>query len=146
MRKPITLNEYIASLQKIAETNGNDELIAVGACCGNFNGMVSPFSLRLVVNGKQKSCYVPAYKEEKPEVGVLKTDGRLQIAGGTFHFWVKRHEECSEFGIDGGRISKLTITYEGTGREVVNYDRGWDIKPKTKAAQAAFDWVLRNFG
>ena len=145
MRKPITLNEYIASLQKIAETNGNDELIAVGACCGNFNGMVSPFSLRLVVNGKQKSCYVPAYKEEKPEVGVLRKDGRLQIAGGTFHFWVKRHEECSEFGIDGGRISKLTITYEGTGREVVNYDRGWDIKPKTKAAQAALDWVLRNF-
>ena len=146
MRKPITLNEYIASLQKIAETNGNDELIAVGACCGNFNGLVSPFSLRLVVNGKQKSCYVPAYKEEKPEVGVLKTDGRLQIAGGTFHFWVKRHEEGSEFGIDGGRISKLTITYEGTGREVVNYERGWGIKPKTKAAQAAFDWVLRNFG
>lgn len=146
MKNFITLNEYIASLQKIAETHGNEELISVGACCGTFNGMDSPFSLRLVANGKQTSWYVPAYKEEKPESGVLKKDGRLQIAGGTFHFWVKRHEECSEFGIDGGRISKLTITYEGTGREVVNYDRGWDIKPKTKAAQAALDWVLRNFG
>lgn len=146
MKKSVTLNEYIASLQKIAEAHGNDELISIGACCGEFNGMTSPFSLRLVRNGKQLSCYVPAYKEAQPEVGVLRKDGRLQIAGGTFHFWVKRHEECSEFGIDGGRISKLTITNEGTGREVVNYDRGWDIEPKTKAAQAALDWVLRNFG
>lgn len=77
MRKPVTLNEYIASLQKIAEKHGGDELISIGACCGTFNGMASPFSLRLVVNGKQMSCYVPAYKEEKPEVGVLKKDGRL---------------------------------------------------------------------
>ncbi len=146
MRKPITLNEYIASLQKIAEAHGNDELISIGACCGEFNGMTSPFSLRMVRNGKQLCCYVPAYKEVQPEVGVLRKDGRLQIAGGTFHFWVKRHEECSEFGIDGGRISKLTITNEGTGREVVNYDRGWDIEPKTKGAKAALEWVLRNFG
>lgn len=146
MKKSVTLNEYIESLQKIAEAHGNDELISIGACCGEYNGMSSPFSLRLVVNGKQKSCYVPTYKETAPEVGVLRKDGRLQIAGGTFHFWIKRFDEGSEFGINGGRISKLTIKNERTGKEVANYDRGWDIEPKTKSAQAALDWVLRNFG
>ncbi len=144
--KHVTLNEYIASLQKIAETHGDKELLSTGSCTGTFGGLMSPRSIHLISNGKEQTFYVPCYKEEKPEVGVLRKDGRLQIAGGTFHFWVKRHEECSEFGIDGGRISKLTITNEGTGREVVNYDRGWDIEPKTKGAKAALEWVLRNFG
>lgn len=145
MKHFVTLNEYIASLQKFAQTHGNDEVMSIGSCSGTFGGLESPRSIHLISNGKEQTIYVPCYKEEKPEVGVLRKEGRLQIAGGTFHFWVKRHEDGSEFGIDGGRISKLTITYEGTGREVVNYDRGWDIKPKTKSAQAALDWVLRNF-
>ena len=34
MKKSVTLNEYIESLQKIAEAHGNDELISIGACCG----------------------------------------------------------------------------------------------------------------
>ncbi len=43
------------------------------------------------------------------------------------HYWVKAYDEGSEFGIDGGRISKLRIEIDG--RAVVNYDRGWDIEP-----------------
>ena len=35
----------------------------------------------------------------------------------------KMFEEPSEFGIDGGRISKLWIRGNG---ELLNYDRGWD--------------------
>ena len=43
------------------------------------------------------------------------------------HFWVKAYEEGSEFGIDNGRISKLTIKVDG--EVTANYDRGWDIEP-----------------
>ena len=42
-------------------------------------------------------------------------------------FWVKSYEKGSKFGIDGGRISKMQIRIDG--QTVVNYDRGWDIKP-----------------
>lgn len=144
MKKFVTLNEFIASLQKIAQTHGDDELLSLGACCGTIEGLQNHRSIHLISNSKEQTFYVLCYKADS-QVGVLKKDGRLQIGGGTFHFWVKRHEEASEFGIDGGRISKLTITNERTGKEVINYDRGWDIQPKTKSAQEALAWVLRNF-
>ena len=144
MKKFVTLNEYIASLQKIAETHGEEELMATGACCGVYEGLNSPLSIRLGKAGKERTFYVPAY-EEKAESDSLYKDGRLQIAGGTFYFRMKRYDVGSQFGINGGRISKLTIRNERTNKEVVNYDRGWDIKPTTKSAQAALDWVLSNF-
>ena len=43
------------------------------------------------------------------------------------HYWVKAYEEGSKFGIDGGKISKLTI--EVNGEVTANYDREWDIEP-----------------
>ena len=44
------------------------------------------------------------------------------------HYWVKTCKEPSEtYGIDGGRIIKMQIKIDG--QTVVNYDRGWDIKP-----------------
>lgn len=59
------------------------------------------------------------------------------------HYWVKHFEEGSEFGIDGGRISKLTIKIDG--RTVVNYDRGWDIEPETEEAQLAYMILLKQY-
>jgi hypothetical protein len=49
--------------------------------------------------------------------------------GGKYKYWVKHYEECSPFGIDGGRISKLTLRKVGDTRDLCNYDRGWDIEP-----------------
>lgn len=43
------------------------------------------------------------------------------------HYWVKSYDKGSEFGIGGGKISKLMIKING--ETVVNYDRGWDIEP-----------------
>ena len=51
-------------------------------------------------------------------------------------YWVKTFDEGSEWGIEGGRISKLTI--EVNGKTTCNYDRGWDIEPKDEATQKAF--------
>lgn len=145
MRNYVTLNEYIASLQKIAQTHGDEELMSTSSCSGTFGGIESPRSIHLISNGKEQTFYVPCYAETATQTNGLWKDGRLQLAGGLFHFWIKRFDEGSGFGIDGGKISKLTIKNERTGKEVANYDRGWDIEPKTKSAKAALDWVLRSF-
>lgn len=55
-------------------------------------------------------------------IGIPK-DGNNRIA----HYWVKAYEEGSDFGIDGGRISKLYLTIGG--ETVADYDRGWNVEP-----------------
>ncbi len=50
--------------------------------------------------------------------------------GGKYKYWVKHFEEGSQFGIDGGRISKLTIRKFGESCDLCNYDRGWDVEPE----------------
>ena len=50
------------------------------------------------------------------------------------HYWVKAYDEPSEYGINEGKISKLMIQMEG--KTVVNYDRGWNIKPAEDDDQA----------
>ena len=53
---------------------------------------------------------------------------------------MKVFEEGSEFGIEGGKISKLMLKRNGT--VVANYDRGWDIKPADPDTQLAVDILL----
>ena len=62
-------------------------------------------------------------------------------------YQVKVYDLPSEYGIEGGRISKLQLR-EGCrfdGEIVANYDRGWDVKPKTKAAEVALQILLYSF-
>lgn len=62
----------------------------------------------------------------------------------------KRHFECeikhfengSQYGIDGGRISKLWVRDKDTLKVVINYDRGWDIKPQTECEKAALEALM----
>ena len=42
-------------------------------------------------------------------IGIPNKDGGYTVA----HYWVKHYEEPSEFGINGGRISKLMIKING---------------------------------
>ena len=60
------------------------------------------------------------------------------------HYWVKHYEEPSEeYGINGGKISKLMIKINGT--VTANYDRGWDIEPTCKEAELALCILLNNY-
>ena len=67
-------------------------------------------------------------------------EGSIKIHDSIFHYWMKQYDEGSEYGIDGGRISKLMIKCEGI--TVCNYDRGWDINPETPDAQLALEIIL----
>lgn len=59
-------------------------------------------------------------------IGVKDSNGRMVSVS----YWIKHYEESSvEYGISGGRISKLML--KQNGRVVYNYDRGEDVEPQT---------------
>lgn len=76
----------------------------------------------------------------KKELNNFWKEGSLKVNGEIFHFWMKQFDRGSEWGIDGGRISKLTLKRDG--KEVCNYDRGWDIEPEDENTQLALEILL----
>ena len=63
---------------------------------------------------------------------IKKRDG-LYVSGthGGYQFQAKVYDEGSMFGIDAGRVSKLSIWLEKNHHTVYNYDRGYDVNPET---------------
>lgn len=60
------------------------------------------------------------------------TQGAIGIPSGnggmtSVSYWVKHYDNESQFGIDNGRISKLTLVQDS--KVVYNYDRGEDVEP-----------------
>lgn len=69
---------------------------------------------------------------------------------GDYTFEAKLFDDPSTYGINNGRVSKLSIYSEKKRIEtgnffaacIVNYDRGWDIKP-SKENRPYFKAVMR---
>ena len=55
-------------------------------------------------------------------------------------YWIKHYDEPSIFGIEEGKVSKLTVKRGGC--EIINYDRGWDLEPLTDEDQAILALIL----
>jgi hypothetical protein len=90
--------------------------------------------------------YLPKEKEDT----TMWNEGTIRVMTGegkyiTAHYWCKHFEEGSEWGIEGGRISKLQIKIEG--KIVVNYDRGWDVEPDAgnEATMAAYGILMKEY-
>jgi hypothetical protein len=64
--------------------------------------------------------------------------------GVTYKYWVKHFEIGSEWGIDGGRVSKLTIRKIGEKRDACNFDRGWDVEP-TEEVKGIYEQLLEKY-
>ena len=64
-----------------------------------------------------------------------------------YDYWVKHFPEGSEFGIENnGCISKLTIRRHGENRDLVNYDRDWDVPvPNNKDIKAVYALLLEKY-
>ena len=62
MYKNITLNEFIAELQKLAVEHGNDEILSIGSGSGKIAGMSSPFCFNF--KGHDATEFVPAFQED----------------------------------------------------------------------------------
>lgn len=54
---------------------------------------------------------------------IPQPDGSVQL----LHYQAKVYDLPSQYGIEGGRISKLLITRDGW--TLCSYDRGWDVEP-----------------
>ncbi len=71
----------------------------------------------------------------------------IKVKGGNtvkVEYFVKHYEEPSEeFGLDGGRISKLSLRIREEW--VTNYDREWDIKPNCEAAEKALSILVKKY-
>ena len=77
------------------------------------------------------------------------SEGMVRAASGmVYEYQVKHYDEGSEFGVDGGRVSKLWIAVRGkvSKEVVVSYERGWDVKPKkgTEAHEVMMD-IIRKY-
>ncbi len=78
----------------------------------------------------------------------LTAKGNHYFAGhiDDYRFNAKVFSEGSKYGIDGGRVSKLWIQKtmsEFRHATVVNYDRGWDIKPARGKDKEMYESILR---
>jgi len=67
-------------------------------------------------------------------------EGSIRVGSSIFHYWMKQFDEVSQYGIEGGRISKLTLKRDG--KIVVNYDRGWDVHPEDPETHLAMEILL----
>jgi hypothetical protein len=70
---------------------------------------------------------------------------------GKYTFQAKVYDEPSTFGINDGRVSKLMVWDEVVRQKesniftasIINYDRGWDIEPKTDEAKGILETILK---
>ena len=67
-------------------------------------------------------------------------EGSLKVYSSSFHYWIKVYPVGRQFGIEGGKISKLMLKRDG--KVVCNYDRGWDIKPVDADTQMAYEILV----
>ena len=54
------------------------------------------------------------------------------------------HAECSDFELHASRISKLWLKRTDNGETMANFDRGWDIRPRTKHAGRTIEFLAAN--
>ena len=69
-------------------------------------------------------------------------EGSIRVNGKVFHYWMKQYESGSQWGIEGGRISKLML--KRGSKIVCNYDRGWDIEPADENTRLATELLLHS--
>lgn len=69
--------------------------------------------------------------------------GIIEIDETKVSYEVKHFEEGSDFGIDGGRISKLEC--HAKDETILHYERGWSKKPETEMAKKAYEILKKKY-
>lgn len=70
-------------------------------------------------------------------------EGSIKVVDKIYHYEAKIYDEPSKFGINGGRISKLNVRLNG--KEIINYDRGWDKEPSIEDEKAVLYIILNDY-
>ncbi len=104
-----------------------------------------------MMNKRKRTTANHASAEIGDDLVILKTTRRAAGAG----TWVigtlcghrfdalvfPEHAECPDYELQNSRISKLWIKRLSDNQCVANFDRGWDIRPTTKLAEAIVDFL-----
>lgn len=69
----------------------------------------------------------------------------FSINGESYYAEIKHFEQPSEFGINGGKISKLRVATDENRNTVAAYDRGWFVKPSDEDSKQAVRQILSEF-
>lgn len=93
-----------------------------------------------------KSKEVLLEKVKRLDLEGLWKEAELKFEGKTYVATFKQFDEWSKFGIDGGRISKLTLIRKGKNErvKVAAFDRGWDLEASDEEAKAVLEVLLGN--
>ena len=70
---------------------------------------------------------------------IQRPDGEVLV------FQVKHYDEPSQYGIDAGRISKFCVRRDGDSKDLIAYERGWFVKPRTEAHKAVLTDLKERF-
>ena len=71
------------------------------------------------------------------------SEGSIKVRNSLFHYWVKHYDEPSEWGINEGRVSKLTL--KRNGEIVYNFDRGLDVEAVDEETKLALAILLKEY-
>ena len=77
--------------------------------------------------------------------------GMMIVQGIHYRYEAKVFDYPSQFGINGGRVSKLYIYRTCIDENmvydipVVIYDRYWELKPQTELYKEAMNFILNRF-
>lgn len=63
---------------------------------------------------------------------------------GNCGFEAKVYDEPSEYGIEGGRISKLFVR-DKQRNVILSYDRGWDVQPTDELGKNILETIMHYF-
>ena len=72
------------------------------------------------------------------------SEGSMRIRSHIMHYTVKHYRQGSEYGINGGRISKLSLQGDD-GVTLALYDRGWSKEPDFEEAKIAVSIIISNY-
>ena len=72
------------------------------------------------------------------------TMATAEVDGKKYRVEMVRFDEPSIYGIRKGRISKLWVRGED-GTVVINYDRGWDIRPAADEGKAILAAITKQY-
>lgn len=69
--------------------------------------------------------------------------GSIVVDGKIVNYECKVYVEPSSFGIDGGRVSKLHVLYDG--KTIIHYDRGWGLHPQSGFERSVLEIILEKY-
>lgn len=149
-----TIKKQILKVRDSAETNMFDcNAVMSIANCEGWHELVNYLLDRknwgayshFILTGKTGASEDMEECLEDARYGIsqVKFMGNNWISGkvGNLRFQAKVYAEASIFGINSGNVSKLTVWQE-YGPIAINYDRGWDVKPKNAKEEKIIDTIL----